>query len=90
MPTDLSSGQLNDDKKTKLVELYDEEAWNLNEVVLVEDSKSTVLGKAIKVDNDYILVKMQSKSTDLNPPMKLVCGHVISKDALNKLNSTGK
>lgn len=67
MPTDLSSGQLNDDKKTKLVELYDEEAWNLNEVVLVEDSKSTVLGKAIKVDNDYILVKMQSKSTDLNP-----------------------
>lgn len=33
---------------------------------------------------------LRQQSTDLNPPMKLVCGHVISKDALNKLNSTGK
>jgi hypothetical protein len=40
---------LGEDKKPKLVELYDEESWNLNDVVLVEDSKSTVLGKAIKV-----------------------------------------
>lgn len=33
---------------------------------------------------------LRQQSTDLNPPMKLVCGHVISKDALNKLNSNGK
>lgn len=33
---------------------------------------------------------LRQQSTDLNPPMKLICGHVISKDALNKLNSTGK
>lgn len=33
---------------------------------------------------------LRQQSTDLNPPMRLVCGHVISKDALNKLNSTGK
>jgi hypothetical protein len=36
----------------------------LNEVVLVEDSKSTILGKAVKVDNDYVLVKMQAKLND--------------------------
>jgi hypothetical protein len=36
----------------------------LNEVVLVEDSKSTILGKAVKVDNDYVLVKMQAKLSD--------------------------
>lgn len=33
---------------------------------------------------------LRQQSTDLNPPMKLICGHVISKDALTKLNSTGK
>jgi len=33
---------------------------------------------------------LRQQSTDQNPPMKLVCGHVISKDALNKLNNTGK
>ena len=36
----------------------------MNEVVLVEDSKSTILGKAVKVDNDYVLVKMQAKLND--------------------------
>lgn len=36
----------------------------MNEVVLVEDSKSTILGKAVKVDNDYVLVKMQAKLSD--------------------------
>lgn len=33
---------------------------------------------------------LRQQSTDLNPPMKLICGHVISKDALTKLNTTGK
>jgi E3 ubiquitin-protein transferase RMND5 len=33
---------------------------------------------------------LRQQSTDLNPPMKLVCGHVISKDAVSKLNSAGK
>ena len=33
---------------------------------------------------------LRQQSTDQNPPMRLVCGHVISKDALLKLSSTGK
>lgn len=33
---------------------------------------------------------LRQQSTDLNPPMKLICGHVISKDALGKLNTSGK
>ncbi|XP_074602260.1 E3 ubiquitin-protein ligase RMND5A-like [Brevipalpus obovatus] len=33
---------------------------------------------------------LRQQSTDFNPPMRLVCGHVVSKDALNKLASTNK
>ncbi|RNA39808.1 RMD5 -like protein [Brachionus plicatilis] len=33
---------------------------------------------------------LRQQTTDLNPPMRLVCGHVISKDALTKLNNSGK
>ncbi|XP_055705198.1 E3 ubiquitin-protein ligase RMND5A [Phlebotomus papatasi] len=30
---------------------------------------------------------LRQQSSDDNPPMKLICGHVISRDALNKLSS---
>ncbi|CAF2043631.1 unnamed protein product [Rotaria magnacalcarata] len=33
---------------------------------------------------------LRQQTTDQNPPMKLVCGHVISKDALNKLSMQNK
>ncbi|CAF3384971.1 unnamed protein product [Rotaria sp. Silwood1] len=33
---------------------------------------------------------LRQQTTDQNPPMKLVCGHVISKDALNKLSIQNK
>lgn len=33
---------------------------------------------------------LRQQTSDSNPPMKLICGHVISKDALNKLISAGK
>ncbi|CAF4009755.1 unnamed protein product, partial [Rotaria sp. Silwood2] len=33
---------------------------------------------------------LRQQITDQNPPMKLVCGHVISKDALNKLSIQNK
>ncbi|CAF0784896.1 unnamed protein product [Adineta ricciae] len=33
---------------------------------------------------------LRQQTTDQNPPMKLVCGHVISKDALNKLTLQNK
>lgn len=41
----------------------DEEYWHLNDVVFVEDFKSsTILGKVIKVDNDYVLVQVAPKA----------------------------
>lgn len=44
-------------------------------MVLVEDSKSTILGKVIKVDNDYVLVKMQSSVVpSAKPPSELTAG----------------
>ena len=51
-----------EEKRVKL-ELNDEESWYLNDVVFIEDSKaSSILGKVVKIDSDYVLVKMQSKS----------------------------
>lgn len=31
----------------------------------------------------------KEQSTELNPPMMMTCGHVISKDSLQKLNKSG-
>ena len=33
---------------------------------------------------------LRQQSTQSNPPMRLVCGHVISKDALSKLSNMNK
>lgn len=33
---------------------------------------------------------LRQQSTENNPPMRLICGHVISRDALNKLCSGNK
>jgi hypothetical protein len=33
---------------------------------------------------------LRQQSTENNPPVRLVCGHVISRDALNKLTSGTK
>lgn len=33
---------------------------------------------------------LRQQSSDSNPPMRLVCGHVISRDALNKLSNGSK
>jgi hypothetical protein len=33
---------------------------------------------------------LRQQGSDSNPPMRLVCGHVISRDALNKLSSGNK
>lgn len=33
---------------------------------------------------------LKQQSTENNPPMRLVCGHVISRDALNKLAQANK
>lgn len=33
---------------------------------------------------------LRQQSTESNPPMRLICGHIISKDALQKLGTTNK
>ena len=33
---------------------------------------------------------LRQQTSDSNPPIKLICGHVISRDALNKLINGGK
>ncbi|XP_050439222.1 E3 ubiquitin-protein transferase RMND5B-like isoform X1 [Adelges cooleyi] len=33
---------------------------------------------------------LRQQSSDTNPPMRLICGHVISKDALHKLGNSNK
>ncbi len=48
------------------------------------------LGQTCRFHSVFTCPILRQQSTDLNPPMRLVCGHVISKDALFKLNNTGK
>jgi hypothetical protein len=48
------------------------------------------LGPNCRYHSVFTCPILRQQSTDLNPPMRLVCGHVISKDALLKLNTTGK
>lgn len=57
--SDLSQSSSSNDKRT----VDDEEYWYLSDVVFVEDFKSsTILGKVIKVDNDYVLVQVSQTS----------------------------
>uniref|UniRef100_H3BC79 Required for meiotic nuclear division 5 homolog B n=1 Tax=Latimeria chalumnae TaxID=7897 RepID=H3BC79_LATCH len=48
------------------------------------------LGKKCWYHSVFACPILRQQTTDSNPPMKLICGHVISRDALNKLNIAGK
>ncbi|XP_014482124.1 PREDICTED: protein RMD5 homolog A isoform X1 [Dinoponera quadriceps] len=48
------------------------------------------LGKQGRYHSVFACPILRQQSTESNPPMKLVCGHVISRDALNKLTSANK
>ena len=92
---DLSSSPSNfsNEEKKQSKAHDDEEHWPLNEVVFVEDFKaSTVLGKVIKIDNDYVLVKMFNASkegeTSMNDPTLLDNSRIFLKAQLQvKKNS---
>lgn len=43
------------------------------------------LGTEYRYHSTFTCPILKQPSTDLNPPMKLKCGHVISKDAMHKL-----
>lgn len=48
------------------------------------------LGKQGRYHSVFACPILRQQSTENNPPMKLVCGHVISRDALNKLTNANK
>lgn len=48
------------------------------------------LGKDGRYHSVFACPILRQQSTENNPPMKLVCGHVISRDALNKLTNANK
>lgn len=48
------------------------------------------LGKEGRYHSVFACPILRQQSTENNPPMKLVCGHVISRDALNKLTNANK
>ncbi|XP_050398416.1 E3 ubiquitin-protein ligase RMND5A [Patella vulgata] len=48
------------------------------------------LGKEYHYHSIFACPILRQQSNENNPPMRLVCGHVISKDALNKLSSGNK
>jgi len=44
------------------------------------------LGRKLQFHSTFSCPILKQQSTENNPPMRLVCGHVISRDALNKLS----
>ncbi|VEN42587.1 unnamed protein product [Callosobruchus maculatus] len=48
------------------------------------------LGNENKYHSMFACPILRQQSTQVNPPMRLVCGHVISRDALNKLCNGNK
>ena len=48
------------------------------------------VGQEYRYHSVFACPILRQQTTDQNPPMKLVCGHVISKDALYKLSIQNK
>lgn len=48
------------------------------------------LGKKCWYHSVFACPILRQQTSESNPPMKLICGHVISRDALNKLTNAGK
>lgn len=47
------------------------------------------LGQKLQFHSIFACPILRQQSTENNPPMRLVCGHVISRDALNKMANGG-
>lgn len=57
--------------------------WQLRDELPVEID----LGRRLQFHSTFSCPILKQQSTESNPPMKLLCGHVISRDALHKLIS---
>lgn len=63
--------------------------WKLRDELPIEIN----LGRKLQFHSKFSCPILKQQSTENNPPMRLVCGHVISRDALHKLsgnNNTNK
>ncbi|KAK4323983.1 hypothetical protein Pmani_005350 [Petrolisthes manimaculis] len=60
--------------------------WNTKEELPIEID----LGPSSRYHSIFACPILRQQSTETNPPMRLICGHVISRDALNKLTTSAK
>lgn len=58
--------------------------WQLRDELPIE----IPLGRRLQFHSTFSCPILKQQSNENNPPMRLVCGHVISRDALNRLNSS--
>lgn len=58
--------------------------WQLRDELPVEID----LGRKLQFHSTFSCPILKQQSTESNPPMRLVCGHVISRDALHKLSGS--
>ncbi|XP_014287912.1 E3 ubiquitin-protein ligase RMND5A isoform X1 [Halyomorpha halys] len=60
--------------------------WNGKDELPIEID----LGPEKRFHSVFACPILKQQSTEINPPMRLACGHVISRDALNKLANSNK
>uniref|UniRef100_UPI00358F9131 E3 ubiquitin-protein transferase RMND5A isoform X2 n=1 Tax=Myxine glutinosa TaxID=7769 RepID=UPI00358F9131 len=60
--------------------------WNQKDELPIEVD----LGRGCWYHSVFACPILRQQTTDSNPPMRLVCGHIISRDALNKLVNGNK
>ncbi|XP_069671462.1 E3 ubiquitin-protein ligase RMND5A isoform X2 [Periplaneta americana] len=60
--------------------------WNGKDELPIEID----LGQDSRYHSVFACPILRQQSTESNPPMRLICGHVISRDALNKLSNGNK
>uniref|UniRef100_A0A8C4R9L0 Required for meiotic nuclear division 5 homolog B n=1 Tax=Eptatretus burgeri TaxID=7764 RepID=A0A8C4R9L0_EPTBU len=62
--------------------------WNQKDELPIEIEVD--LGRGCWYHSVFACPILRQQTTDSNPPMRLVCGHIISRDALNKLVNGNK
>jgi len=65
-------------------EKKDEEEWNLKDVVFVEDSKNFPMGRILKIDGSYAVVKFNQSPTTSAPAAPPVTTTPVAKDVKDK------
>lgn len=61
-----------------------------NVLVIVYFQVEVDLGPQYRYHSLFACPILRQQCTDANPPVRLSCGHVISRDALNKLTNGNK